>query len=401
MKYPCDRFAAFLAHCLNSEDSPLVQVSPGSLYAQLTEALGARYAEPMLHYPGYAWRMSREEVAMRYFDISLARPLLLSPRVQLSVAHRLFAALCLRGSEPAWREAALQRELDSVADQDTVDVVPVGVRRVFDECRRQLGKLADRLSPGSASPTIRARYGAIVLRLYTLHAAVPEEISIWNAVSCAPSVLRPLAAGEPFNRFCGLIIDCVRTAHRPFQELLGLGRGLCPFDWITTLSIQQTRALRKFLKVLEESQQTDTPAHWDSAWQRAPVPGFTTAAHLWQSEIGQALRQVLGRGFSADSRLVERLAADSDDSTDEIPEFLPEEEFSQQLELLEADGAINSTERWLLEQLYHGVATADLIVRPEIKAELRRRRATFASLVEQLRQRVEEWAQRFPPETPA
>ena len=385
MSYPCDRFAAFLAHCLNSEDSALVQVSLGEIYARLTAALAARYAEPLLHHPGYAWRMSPEEASARYFDISLGRALLLSPRVQLSIAHRLLQSLCQRGAEAVWREAAVVREKDSTAQ--AAQVVPLGVQRSFEQCRRQLAKLPQTISAGSPSPTIRARYGPIGLRLYSLQAPVPEEISMWDAVTCAPAVLYPLPAGDPFNRFCSIVIDCVRTAHRPFQELLGLGRGLCPFDWLDTLSIQQTRALRKFLRVLEESKAADTPEHWERAWQEAPVAGFASAAELWQSDIGLALRQPQGRS-AIDTALLESFA-DSASETQERADYLTEEELLSVLDAFLARDLINRGEHALLMGLHRGVSDTELKALPEIRAELRNHGGSFESLSEDLLKRIE------------
>lgn len=356
MNYPCDRFAAFLAHCLNSEDSALVQLSLGELYARLTAALAARYAEPLLHHPGYAWRMSAEEASARYFDISLGRPLLLSPRVQLSIAHRFLQVLCERGAEAVWRQVLIVREKDPTAA--AAQVVPLGAQRSFEQCRRQLAKLPQTISAGSPSPTIRARYGPIALRLYSLQASVPEEISMWDAVTCAPAVLSSLPAGEPFNRFCSLVIDCVRTAHRPFQELLGLGRGLCPFDWLDILSIQQTRALRKFLRALEESKAADTPEHWERAWQEAPVAGFASAAALWQSDIGLALRQPQGRS-GIDTALLESLA-DSASDTEEVAEYLSEAELRSALDAFLAQNYISYAEHALLMDLHRGVSDTEL-----------------------------------------
>jgi len=60
MSYPSDRLAAFVAHCLNSDVDDTVRLDPGMLYAQITDALASRYAEPLLYYPVYAARMSRE-----------------------------------------------------------------------------------------------------------------------------------------------------------------------------------------------------------------------------------------------------------------------------------------------------------------------------------------------------
>ena len=213
MRYPCDRLAAFMAHCLNSEDLPLVQVNPGALYARLTDAIATRYAESLLHHPGYAWRLSAEEAATRYFDVSLARRLLLSGKVDLSIAHRLFEAMCRRGAEPGWRTASLRRELPAAAG----NVTPLARQGTFEQCARRLARLPDTLSAGSASPSIRLRSGNILLQLGPLTAPVPEEMSAWDAITCGPDALTSLACGEPFNRFCGLVIDCVRTAHRLFQ----------------------------------------------------------------------------------------------------------------------------------------------------------------------------------------
>lgn len=385
MSYPCDRFAAFLAHCLNSEDSALVQLSLGEIYARLTAALAARYAEPLLHHPGYAWRMSPEEASARYFDISLGRTLLLSPRVQLSVAHRLLQMLCQRGAEAVWRQAVIVREKDAAA-QGT-QVVPLGAQRSFEQCRQQLAKLPQTISAGSPSPTIRARFGPIALRLYSFQAPVPEEISMWDAVTCAPAVLYPLSAGEPFNRFCSLVIDCVRTAHRPFQELLGLGRGLCPFDWLDILSIQQTRALRRFLRVLEESRAADTPEHWERAWQEAPVAGFASAAELWQSDIGMALRQPQGRS-GMDTALLASLE-DSASETQETADYLSEEELLTALDAFLGGDCINRAEHTLLMGLHRGVSNTELLALPEIQAELRKHGGSFESLAEDLLKRIE------------
>lgn len=381
MKYPCDRLAAFMAHCLNSEEFPLVQVNPGALYARITEALASRYAEPLLHHPGYAWRLSTEEAAVRYFDVTLARRLLLSGRVDLSVAHLLFEAMCRRGAGAEWSQASVQRSQHAASD----DVTPLLKQIGFDHCHRQLGKLPDTLSPGSASPTIRTRSGPISLHLGPLHAPVPEEMSTWDAISCAPAALTPLAAGEPFNRFCGVMIDCVRTAHRPFQELLGLGRGLCPFDWTDVITIQQARALRKFLEVLDEHGGADASSSWPIAWERAPVPGFKTVQNLRESDIGLALRHAL-----IDPAPPPDLEQESDE-LDHAGEFLGEEEFLHQLELLQSDGVINATEGQVLARLHRGARLAELAALPEIRTELRRRRVGQDAWLADLQRRIEQW----------
>jgi hypothetical protein len=379
MRYPCDRLAAFMAHCLNSEDSPLVQVNPGALYARLTEAIAARYAEPLLHHPGYAWRLSAEEAAARYFDISLSRRLLLSGKVDLSIAHRLFEAMCRRGAEPAWRSASLQRELAAALDP----VTPLATRGSFDGCARRLSQLPETLSAGSASKTIRARSGAVSLRLGNMSAPVPEEMSTWDAITCGPDALYPLASGDPFNRFCGLMIDCVRTAHRLFQELLGLGRGLCPFDWIDVLTIQQTRALRKFLSVLDDNGGTGSDSSWAIAWSQVPVPGFKSAESLRQSDIGLALRHAI-----ADVAPASPIEEEADESSADAAEYLSEQEFQNQLRLLQDDGVISAAEHSALAHLHRGVRLA---AQADFRAELRRRGLNQTAWLADIQSRIERW----------
>jgi hypothetical protein len=111
MNYPCDRFAAFLAHSLNSEDQGTLHLEPGGLYASLTDALASRYAESLLHHSAYAFRMSEEEAATRYFAASLERGLLLTGNAEISISHKLFSVMCRRGAEPGWAQAEFLRRI--------------------------------------------------------------------------------------------------------------------------------------------------------------------------------------------------------------------------------------------------------------------------------------------------
>lgn len=110
MRFSCDRFAAFLAHLLNDEDARVAGINSGMLYVMGTEALAGRYAQTLLQYSTYASRMSPEEAAARYWEAILSRRLESTQRVELSVTHRLFVALCKRGSEDGWEAATLRRE---------------------------------------------------------------------------------------------------------------------------------------------------------------------------------------------------------------------------------------------------------------------------------------------------
>lgn len=392
MQYPSDRFAAFLAHCLNSAEFSSVNVDRGSLHNLLTDALSTRYAEPMLHHPGYAWSMSAEEAADRYLQISVWRPLQLSPRVQVSIAHRLLEAICHRGVEPLWSDATVARELEPPPGESVPRAIPKAVQKEFTRCSQALSMLPDRISPGSPSPSIRARFGAVVLRLYTLNAKVVEEISIWDAVECGPTTLNSLPPGKSFNDFCCLMIDAIRTAHRPYQELVGLGRGLSPFDWMDALSIQQTRALRKFLR---ETAGADSQADWEQAWERAPVAGFKSGAELWNSAIGRALRQPASHPLT-DRVILENLA--DPDSLSAQEAILEQDSFEYSVENLRAREVINTVEATILIALYGGRTQNEILTLPGVREHLNAAALSYEKLLESLERRIQEWAASRPEE---
>lgn len=379
VKYPCDAFAAFLARLLAFSDSPFVEVDAGTLYAQITGALAYRFAHKLLLYSIYGSRMSREEAAERYWDATVARRLLLTGRVALSVAHRLFEALCRRGGESAWAEIILQREPLSAVGAAPDAPLPAS----FAACSQRLSELPDAVSRHSASATIRTRDGPLMLRLGGRTAVVPEELSIWDAVVCAPHRLYALPRGESFNRFCGVVIDCVRTAHRPFMELVRLGRGLCPFDWLEALTTSQTRHLVQFLNAVQGS---DTPSGWELAWQQAPVPGFESSAELWRSDIGVALRHATSEPAATDVR-----APAEEPGEEGECQILSEDAFVEQLDLLLGDGLIDRNERQLLMALYDGADRRELLSVPGVRTAMRRRAMTLEALLDDLESRIRLW----------
>jgi hypothetical protein len=388
VKYPCDGFAAFIARLLAFSDSPFVEVDAGTLYTQITGALAYRFAYKLLLYSLYASRMSREEAAERYWDATVARRLLLTGRVALSMTHHLFEALCRRGSDSPWGQIVVRRERLSAAD----DIPDAFVPASFAACVKRLSELPDVLSPHSASATIRTREGPLVLRMGGRTAVVQEELSIWDAVVCAPGRLHALSPGEPFNRFCGVVIDCVRTTHRPFMEVVRLGRGLCPFDWLESLTTSQTRHLVQFLNAVKGS---DTPAAWDLAWQQAPVPGFESAAELWRSDIGLALRHATSEPIATDARVLEEEPGEEGDS-----EVLSEKAFVEQLDLLLADDLIDQNERQLLMALYNGIERRELLSVPGVRIAMRRRAMTLEALLDDLESRIRRWKASTPATEP-
>ena len=386
VSHPIDRFAAHVAHSLNSETAAEVRVEPGRLYAGLTATLaGARYLNALLYQPSYAWRMDPEEAASRYFDATLARRLWLSGRAERSAAHHLYEALCQRGIEPEWAAAELRRE--SVPATPRAESVQPLVSRAFRAVAGRLRGLPDTISPGNAAGTIRARSGPLHLFVGAARAPVAEEFSAWDAVCCAPERMRTLPAGEAFNRFCGRVIDALRTANRPVQELLGLRRGLCPFDWLETLPVNQVRGLRRFLAALPDSA-ADTRDAWAEAWTRAPVPGYADVAVLWRSPIGEALRE-----HGQAPRFVDTDAL-ADEIADEPPAVLDRHGFAEELRALVADGVIDARERSLLLALYDGAALAEALAESHLDRELRDRGLSHADYATELNRRIQAWRRR-------
>lgn len=389
MQYPSDRFAACLAHYLNSEDLSSITVDEATLYDHLTVLLGTRYAEPLLHHPGFAARMSAEEAAERYFEATVMRPLQLSPRVQVSVSQKLLEALCRRAVEPLWADAAVARERAMRPPDETIpNVIPKSVQREFAHCSQRLAKLPNGVSPGSPSPTILARFGPVVLGLASLQSMVPEEISLWNAMACAPRTLKSLPAGKPFNEFCCLLIDAIRTAHRPYGELVGLGRGLCPFDWMEVLSIQQARSLRRFLRILSDQPGANSRSGWELAWQEAPVAGFKTAGDLWDSDIGSALREPRLR-HAVNAEVLESLP-DRDALSDEET-LLDEDAFEDALEAMVLQGVIPVPGRPVLIALFNGKSKAEVLKLPGVKEHLNGHGISYEQFLEDLERRIQQW----------
>jgi hypothetical protein len=375
MAFAVDRLAAFTAHRLNTDRKGEIRLLPGSLYAQLTGALAARYAKPLLNYAAYAWRMDAEEAAERYMHSFLDRGTWIVGTATVCIGHRVFLAMCHRGVSMFWKEAELVREL-TPASEAGPGVLP---NPEFSAVSGRLAQLPLAISAGNAAPRVRERDGPIQLRLRMHSVVLPEEMSVWVGLTAGPELLRKLPSGEPFNRFCGLLIDAFRTVHRPFQELARLGHGICPFDWFDVLSINQVRALRRFLELLGSGEIGDLSA-WTVAWARSPVPGFASAIKLWRSDIGHALRQP-GRLTSLDIETLE----DEDASREGI---LSRSDFIAHLSSLTVDGSLLEEEVDLLTRLYDGDTLADLRADPNVHALLQRRRLSLKGLISDLERRL-------------
>lgn len=380
MTLPIDTFAAHLAHLLNTPAAGQAEViiQPYALYAALTTTLANNhYAHDLLYHPTYAWRMAATEAAERYFAATLERPLWLSVKVDRSAAHRLLAALCERGVIGNW--SALRLERGPTPASTVTALLPT----VFRDLAGRLEKLPFTLSSGNPANAIRQRQGALYLHLPPAYCVVPEELSLWDALCVVLMPLRPLAAGEPFNQFCGLLIDALRTANRPIQELLGLNRRLCPFDWLDVLSIHQVRGLRQFLQALPPDS-ADTPSAWRAVWDKHAVPGFADAGDLWRSDLGQALRECGAPPLQID---LEELA----DLDAEPVDVLTRQDFADELLWLVEHGVITAAERDLLRLLYDGVTLKEALSELKLTRQVRERGLTPETYADDLHRRIHSW----------
>lgn len=375
MAHPADRFAAFAAHSLN-EIGPdgKVRVEAGALYVLWLEALATRYSAPLLQHLRYAQRMDADEAAERYFRATLERGLFQAAQSECTVAHTLFLALCRRG-EGEWPSARIERRLHGAEAPAALRLPPD-----WKAVTAALAACDQGLSTTNAASSHRARFGPMVLACGAAVVALPEQMSVWDAVRCAPRTLAQLSPGPAFNAFCSAFINALRTTNRPFQEVLSLGRGLCPFDWLD-LPVNQVRGVGRFLHALEERGGGSSEESWVAAWGVSPVPGYKSSAAFRGAELGQALWQAApATHVEADP---EMLGAE-----DEAYESLMEAgEFRHAIESLLQRQRISAAEGRLLLGLYDGAALEALVRDAQIAALFAGRSAESALAA--LQRRVE------------
>lgn len=354
MSYPVDRFAAFAAHCLNdSGPDGWVRIDPGSLYFIWVDALAKRYAAPVLQHARYADRMEAEEAAERYFRATLERGLFQAAQADFTAAQLLFLALCRRAGGN-WAEARLERRTAISAA-----TVPLHVPGEWKAVSARLAACDHTISQTNAATSHRNRFGPMMLICGACATPLPEQMSAWDAVRCAPRLLAKLPDGATFNEFCSLCINVLRTTNRPFQEVLSLGHGLCPFEWLD-LPVNQVRGVGRFLKALESGGGAN--GDWDQAWTEAPVPGYKSCDLFKASDLGAALRQ-------GPLRQVQ----DEDWATvgAEDPQFdslLEADDFRTAVALLIERTVVTAQEAQLLLGLYRGEALEQLQRRPDLAA---------------------------------
>lgn len=385
------KFAAHLAHLLN-EGEDVVEVSLFALYQRLLRTLagaesgttGARYRDGLTGFALVGADGTPDEVAQKYFDCVLDRPLHLARDKEVHMGHALFLALCRRGLDPLWEGAGLVRHSASPPEK------PQPVPPDFGEVDERLGRLEATVSKGNPALATREKLGALYLNAGAGTAEVAEELAVWKAVSCGPSRLRKLEKGAPFNRFCSVVIKAVEAANAPYGAILSLG--LSPFDWGDVLTVNTAKKVSTFLNAVREDSEGDAEgrgnlADWQRAWRDRKVPGFKTADDFWHSELGRALRhpQV--------PRRVEQ--AQIEDASDLEGEVLEAASFGQMVETCLTQGVLDSYDAWFLRQLFEGAAIDELAQAPGTKKRFTGGRSGITGYVTQLRERVLAHARRL------
>jgi hypothetical protein len=386
-----ERFAAHLAHLLNGPGDAF-ELRAFALFRQLLQSLSGDNYRKLTGFGIGGDTRSSEEAAQWYFDAVLERRLFLARANDTHKGHELLLALCRRGSNPHWLQAGIRRQRDPDGDEQPKDDDRPSD---FPGVAERLSLLDKSVSAGNPAEKTREQRGPLRLIVGAGQAEVAEEVSIWKAITCAPTRLVPLRSGREFNEFCSLVIKAVEAANAPYGAFIGVG--LSPFDWQGEISINTLKKLSAFLtevRVILRSnvaqEGSDNPdlgtgglETWRVAWARRPVPGFGSADALWRSEVGRALRvpQVARKIETVDINEI------PDDAFPEQSETLDAEAFLDRLKHCGAAGLIDDFDLWLYQEIWAGSSLADLAGSP-------RSRSRFSGNVDQLALYVEELTER-------
>lgn len=398
-----ERFAAHLAHLLGG-DSEVAVIKPFAIYRRILSALSGGTSEREEgapnrtayrdHVAGFALvaaGRSPEEVAQRYFEAVLERPLSLARNNDVHIAHLFFLALCRRGLHPLWMTANLGRSADAI--------VAGGEKAQpsdFAEVAGRLARLPSSISAGNPAVMTREKKGPLALRAGAGQAGVAEEMSVWGAIQCCPTQLSTLAKGEQFNQFCSTVIKAIETANAPYGALLALG--LSPFDWGDMITTNTAKKLGAFLAVARAQCGGDPPlwqnlAVWRQVWTQRQVPGFSSAEDLWESSLGRALRlPQVARRIDLDS--IEEIES-IDHLVDAEPVMLDEAGFLERVALARAQGEIDDFEAWLLGEIFKGEVYADLAGAKPVRERCPGGVKELAAFVDELTTRLIDWSERL------
>jgi hypothetical protein len=347
------RFAAHLAYLLNSGERT-VSLNSGELYRKLLRTLsggekgrggggGNPYVETLVAAHLLGPDVSADQAASVYFERVINRPLYLARNLHCHKAHELLFALCRRGLDERWNAAELARSLAPI-EIGSCDL-PVDFEDVVGRLRDVSQQHKGVISAGNAAASTRAEFGPLYLRIGSSGVEVAEELSLWEAIICAPQQLRLLPAPE-FDQFCSLLIKAIETANAHYGALVTLG--LSPQDWAEELSVNTAKKLSAFLSEVRAQAMhleisADTVDVWQAAWLCRQVPGFASARALWSSALGHAMRT---------SGMVSKVPTTVEREEEELEEeALDAKMFPDLLRRYSREGILDAYDSWLLLQL--------------------------------------------------
>jgi hypothetical protein len=373
------RFAAHLAHLLNDGEK-VVTVEAFKLFLRLTGTLERRehgadsgpydsLTGLKLLGPG----TTPQEASHCYVDRVLKRPLHLARDEPAHKGHALFLTLCRRGIDSAWPEADLARMRSVSENQATTPPAE------FAGIKERLARVSPEISDGNPAKSTRAASGPLYLRVGGAATEVAEELSMWDAMTCAPSRLNALARGPAFNAFCSIMIKALEAANARYGTLIALG--LSPRDW-EELSVNTAKKLSSFLSAAralgaphkdedgpdhaERGRGKDTLANWERAWEKRQVPGFDSARDLWNSQLGHALRHgQVPIMVDIDNEPVK----DADQYDEKVLDPMA---FETMVARAQDAGVLSPYDAWLVRQLSQGETITTLVAAPETRREFKK-----------------------------
>lgn len=376
-------------------EATVLQTLSGSQYRRL---VGAGLADP---------DTNAQDAAVSYFSAVFERRLWLKGAEPTHKGHELFLALCCRGAAEGWECVALnrKREVGSMACNRTS--VPEGkdmwragsslpsIADDFAAIALRLTQIDGAISPGNPAKNTRQRSGPLFLVVGEMNAEVAEELTIWQAICCAPLRIRKLENKATFDQLCSLVIKVLEAANRPFGELVGLG--LWPPHWIDVLSLHAIREARKFVACVKrllgpEAGGLGSLSIWRKAWEQQKVPSFGTVDEFWNSDLGSALRSPhIYRHIETKS--IDEIQSEEQSECYE-PQMCDGQEFEARVALLRNSRSIDDFDAMILTAIREGDAIRNLWLRLEVQGRFKQP-ADLAEYVEALGQRIAEAVRRF------
>ncbi|MGH6816646.1 MAG: hypothetical protein ACREC6_13185, partial [Hyphomicrobiaceae bacterium] len=353
------KFAAHIAHLLNTGS----ELNTGQLYFDLLKTLsgGGEYGAQgnpyvtklvALHLLGSG--ITAGQAAASYFERVLDRRLALAAGRQHHKGHAVHLALCRRGMDDRWEAAYL--------DRSKVPVSTTGLDDLPSDFAAVCGKISECCAdhqgrkplPGNPALATRTEYGPLYLKLRAGAAEVAEELSVWEAIRCAPGLLRVLSRPD-FNKFCSLMIQAVETANKHYGILVGLR--LSPHDY-PDVSIHTLKKISAFVsevraKADKSGSEPNALKLWEEVWAnpKRRVPGFDSAQEFRESEMGRRLRNsgVLGLPAEPEPEPDPDMESDDDDAN-----LNGAADFKEAVRSLLKEGLLDWYGAWLLDQLGRG-----------------------------------------------